>query len=37
VTALPSYDMGASQSFAAFHDLPLDGRYRFMSMKPGTS
>ncbi len=31
VTALPSYDDDiASNPFAAFHDLPLDGRYRFM-------
>ncbi len=31
VTALPSYDAEvASNPFAAFHDLPLDGRYRFM-------
>ena len=31
VTALPSYDEDiASNPFAAFHDLPLDGRYRFM-------
>jgi hypothetical protein len=31
VAALPSYDVAvASNPFAAFHDLPLDGRYRFM-------
>ncbi len=31
VTVLPSYDAEtASNPFAAFHDLPLDGRYRFM-------
>ena len=31
VTALPSYDAEISSNpFAAFHDLPLDGRYRFM-------
>ena len=31
VTALPSYDAETSSNpFAAFHDLPLDGRYRFM-------
>ena len=31
VTALPSYDADISSNpFAAFHDLPLDGRYRFM-------
>ena len=31
VTALPSYDADtASNPFAAFRDLPLDGRYRFM-------
>ncbi len=31
VTALPSYDVDISSNpFAAFHDLPLDGRYRFM-------
>ena len=31
VTALPSYDADISSNpFAAFHDLPIDGRYRFM-------
>jgi len=31
VTALPSYDIDiASNPFAAFQELPLDGRYRFM-------
>jgi hypothetical protein len=31
VTALPTYDADISSNpFAAFHDLPLDGRYRFM-------
>ena len=31
VTALPSYDADLSSNpFAAFHDLSLDGRYRFM-------
>ncbi len=31
VTALPSYDVDVSSNpFTAFHDLPLDGRYRFM-------
>jgi len=31
VAALPSFDADTSSNpFAAFHDLPLDGRYRFM-------
>ena len=31
VTALPSYDAETSSNpLAAFHDLPLDGRYRFL-------
>jgi len=31
VAALPSYDADVSSNpFAAFHDLPIDGRYRFL-------